>query len=71
MSVGLAVAQPLGALLRCAPDAKARPIFNWLHRLAGAFAFALAGITLLKKLSYPQNKKDICISNVMSNSVNG
>uniref|UniRef100_A0A0M3HNI0 Cytochrome b561 domain-containing protein n=1 Tax=Ascaris lumbricoides TaxID=6252 RepID=A0A0M3HNI0_ASCLU len=47
VSVGLAVAQPLGALLRCAPDAKARPIFNWLHRLAGAFAFALAAISVL------------------------
>uniref|UniRef100_A0A914S4S8 Cytochrome b561 domain-containing protein n=1 Tax=Parascaris equorum TaxID=6256 RepID=A0A914S4S8_PAREQ len=47
ISVGLAVAQPLGALLRCAPDAKARPIFNWLHRLAGLFAFALAALSVL------------------------
>jgi hypothetical protein len=35
VTTGLCFMQPIGALFRCAPDAKKRPIFNWLHWLGG------------------------------------
>ncbi|VDM37272.1 unnamed protein product [Toxocara canis] len=47
VSVCLAVLQPIGGLLRCAPDARARPIFNWMHRISGMLAFILAAIAIL------------------------
>ncbi|VDN53696.1 unnamed protein product [Dracunculus medinensis] len=37
LSVILAVMQPFGSLLRCAPDNRYRPIFNWSHLIAVIF----------------------------------
>uniref|UniRef100_A0A1A9WDX6 Ferric-chelate reductase 1 homolog n=1 Tax=Glossina brevipalpis TaxID=37001 RepID=A0A1A9WDX6_9MUSC len=38
--------QPFGALFRPAPNSKKRPIFNWLHWLAGNLAHLLAIVTI-------------------------
>ncbi|KAK0425574.1 hypothetical protein QR680_009268 [Steinernema hermaphroditum] len=43
----LGVSQPFNSLLRCAPDARARPLFNWSHRLVGLFGFLAALIAIL------------------------
>uniref|UniRef100_A0A7E4UPX9 ascorbate ferrireductase (transmembrane) n=1 Tax=Panagrellus redivivus TaxID=6233 RepID=A0A7E4UPX9_PANRE len=42
ISVIIALMQPLGSLLRCAPDSSKRPIFNWGHRILGLFGIILA-----------------------------
>ncbi|VDK46384.1 unnamed protein product [Anisakis simplex] len=47
ISAGLATAQPFGALLRCAPESRIRPIFNWIHRTIGLLSFILAEISVL------------------------
>ncbi|XP_020717045.1 putative ferric-chelate reductase 1 homolog isoform X2 [Ceratitis capitata] len=38
--------QPIGALFRPAPNAKSRPIFNWLHWLGGNLAHILSIVTI-------------------------
>ncbi|WKX93255.1 hypothetical protein Q1695_010915 [Nippostrongylus brasiliensis] len=38
----LAWLQPFVSLLRCSPSDRRRPYFNWIHRLIGVVAFALA-----------------------------
>lgn len=38
--------QPIGALFRPAPNAKNRPIFNWVHWLGGNLAHILAIVTI-------------------------
>lgn len=38
----LAWLQPFITLMRCSPSDRRRPYFNWIHRLTGVVAFALA-----------------------------
>ncbi len=35
ITTGLCFIQPFLAMLRCAPDHRNRPIFNWIHWLVG------------------------------------
>ena len=35
VTTGLCFMQPFIALLRCGPDHRKRPIFNWVHWLVG------------------------------------
>ncbi|XP_013791076.2 putative ferric-chelate reductase 1 homolog [Limulus polyphemus] len=43
VTTGLALIQPIMALFRPKPDARKRPIFNWLHWFVGNSAKTLAG----------------------------
>ncbi|CAI4227499.1 unnamed protein product [Auanema sp. JU1783] len=43
----VAWAQPLNAVFRCNPDAKARFIFNWIHRFLGAGAWLMAAAAIM------------------------
>ncbi|CAJ0584176.1 unnamed protein product, partial [Mesorhabditis spiculigera] len=46
MAALVAIVNPLMALMRCAPDTGARPIFNWTHRILGIFGFLCAMIAI-------------------------
>ncbi|TKR93863.1 hypothetical protein L596_008240 [Steinernema carpocapsae] len=42
----LGISQPFNSLLRCGPDHRTRPIFNWSHRTIGLIAFVNALIAI-------------------------
>lgn len=52
IAVCLLLTQPIGALLRCSPDSRARPIFNWVHRSNGLVAYFLAFVALIIAVAY-------------------
>uniref|UniRef100_A0A1I7WAB1 Cytochrome b561 domain-containing protein n=1 Tax=Heterorhabditis bacteriophora TaxID=37862 RepID=A0A1I7WAB1_HETBA len=43
VAVIISLVQPILALMRCAPDTGARPIFNWTHRSLGLIGITFAG----------------------------
>jgi uncharacterized membrane protein len=51
LAVLLALSQPFGALIRCGIDDPKRPIFNWIHRSIGLFAFILAQVAIYLAIS--------------------
>lgn len=52
VAVGLMLAQPIGALLRCDHGSKYRSIFNWSHRIIGLISFVLALISIVLAVIY-------------------
>ncbi|XP_021366826.1 ferric-chelate reductase 1-like [Mizuhopecten yessoensis] len=65
--MSLTVMNPIIALLRCAPDHKKRPIFNFYHWFIGTSAHVLAAVTIvfatyLDKSNVPPSARYISIS---------
>uniref|UniRef100_A0A1I7ZW20 Cytochrome b561 domain-containing protein n=1 Tax=Steinernema glaseri TaxID=37863 RepID=A0A1I7ZW20_9BILA len=46
LSVLLAWIQPLNSLLRCGPQHRLRPLFNWAHRSVGVVSFLFASAAI-------------------------
>lgn len=53
-TLALAFLQPIIAAMRCAPNHRMRPIFNWTHGSIGLFVLALGWVSVFFTTELPQ-----------------